>query len=362
MMTALPPIAPGIRATLAGAFAQWLRTHQGAIAMAGVLAMAGPVTFFAGALSVMRSPTASVVAELGLWWALYGAILWCLLLAAGEGCGRLTRRFGRLLSGVTCLLSACSVAALANLLTAGRAAILLEQGLVHSAATMYLHGFTFALIMALLFFAHLRRSREHARAAARLGAAQTAQRQARRRMVQSRLQEVQARVEPQLLFDMLDTARGLYARDAALGERFLDELIAFLRAALPRLRSASSSLLREAELASAFVRLHALAGRSGGGITIEIAPEARHARFPPGVLLPLLDTAVGSSAGPCRLRAIRSGDVCRLDLELGAPPAPASVARVQSRLAELYGASGKLELEGTSGPIHLIVEVPHELA
>jgi hypothetical protein len=232
---------------------------------------------------------------------------------------------------------------------------------------MHLHGFIVPLIMALLYFAHLRRSREHEQAAARLAAAQTAQRHARRRIVQSRLQEVQARIDPQILFEMLDAVRRLYERDAALAERFLDELIIFLRAALPRLRSASSSLLREVELARAFVRLHALAGEAlageaGLGMTIDVAPDAMHARFPPGVLLPLLDTSVGSSAGPCRLTATRSNDGCRLGLTLGAAPSDASVARVQSLLMEIYGASGKLEIESTAGAINVIVKVPYELA
>ena len=363
MLTAAPPMPLDMQlAKQASGFPHWLRTHRGAVAMAGLLAFAAPLTFFTGALSVMRAPTAVAVARLGLWWTLYGVSLWCLLLVAGYGCERQARPFGRYIRGGTWLLAACSAAALPNILTAGRETVLIEQGLVHSARTMHLHGFTVSLIMALLYFAHLRRSREHEQAAARLASAQTAQRHARRRTVQARLQEVQARIDPQLLFEMLDTVRRLYERDAARAERFLDELIAFLRAALPRLRTASSSLLREVELARALVRLHALAGAAGLGMTIDVAPDAMHARFPPGVLLPLLDTAVPGSARPCQLTATRSSDGCRLVLTLDAAPSDASVARVQSLLMELYGASGKLEIESTAGAINVIVRVPYELA
>ena len=87
-----------------------------------------------------------------------------------------------------------------------------------------------------------------------------------------------------------------------------------------------------------------------------------HARFPPGVLLPLLDTAVASNAGPCRLTAARPSDGCRLVLTLGADPSERSVARVQSLLSELYGTAGKLEIQNTIGATNVIVKVPYELA
>jgi Histidine kinase len=363
MLTAAQPMPLQLQlAKQASDFLHWLRTHRGAVAMAGLLAFAAPVTFFTGALSVMRAPMGDNVARLGLWWTLYGVSLWCALLVLGYGCERVARRFERYGRVAAWLLAAFTAAAFANVLTAGRTTILIEQGLVYSARTAHLYAFIFSLIMALLYFAHLRRSRGHQRAAARLAAAQTAQRHARRRIVQARLQEVQARVDPQLLFQMLDTVRRLYERDAARAECFLDELIVFLRAALPRLRSASSSLLREVELASAFVRLHSLASASGLGMAVDIAPDVMHARFPPGVLLPLLDTTVGSSVGNCRLTVTRSSDGCRLALTLEAAPSEESVARVRSLLIELYGTTAKLEIEGSAGATNVMVKVPYELA
>jgi len=363
MLTSAPPMTLEAQPVdQARGLMHWLRNHRGAVVIAGLLAFAGPLTFFTGALSVMRLPSAGNVARVGLWWTLYGVALWLLLLAAGYSSERLARNAGRTVRGGIWLLAACSAAALANVVTAGRATILIEQGLVHSARTMHLHGFTFSLIMALLYFAHLRRSREHEQAAARLAAAQSVQRDTRRRIVRARLQEVQARIDPQLLFEMLATLRRLYERDVARAERFLDELIDFLRAALPRLRTAWSSLTREVELARAFVRLQALAAESASDMSIELAPEALHARFPPGVLLPLLSAAVGRNAGPCRLSATRTGEDCRVVLAIEAAPADATVARVRSLLIELYGAAAKLAIERQAGAANVIVEVPYELA
>jgi hypothetical protein len=363
MLTAARPMPLDMHLGKEGSsFPRWLRSHKGALAMAALLAFAAPLTFFTGALSVMRAPTAIAISRLGLWWTLYGVSLWGLLLVTGYGCERLARPFGRHIRGGMWLLAACLAAVLTNVLTAGRATILIEQGLVQNAQTMQVHGLTVSFIMALLYFAHLRRSREHEEAAARLATAQTAQRNARRCLAEARLQELQARIDPQLLFEMLEAVRDLYERDAARAERFLDELILFLRAALPRLRTASSSLLREVDLARAFVRLRALASADGLGMTIDIAPDAMHARFPPGVLLPLLDTVVRGSAGPCRLTATRSGEACRLVLTLDAAPLDASIARAQSLLMELHGTAGKVEVKNATGAVKIIVEVPYEHA
>jgi hypothetical protein len=355
--TALPPDAS------AGGFARWLRSRPGTAAVAGLLAFAGPLTFFTGALSVLRVPSGESIARLALWWTAYGAVLWGLLLLVGYCCERLASRHRRVVGAVIWFSGVALVAAGVSLATAGRAGILLEQGLVQSARAMHLHGFIFSLIMAWLFFAHLGRSRRHQQASARLSAAQAAQRHARNRIVQARLQEVQARIDPQVLFEMLEAARQLYQRDAQQAERLLDELIAFLRAALPRLRTPSSTLLREVDLARAYVRLHALAGEFEMEMTVDIAPDTIHARFPAGVLLPLLSPAY---SGACRLRAWRSGDLCQVALIVGTAPSAAAIARVRSLLIELEPA-GELALETASqragaGDVQVMVTVPYELA
>ncbi len=343
-------------------FTRWLRTHRGAITMAGLLSFAAPITFFIGALSVMREPTAADWTTLGLWQVLHGVELWCLLLVIGYACQRLMPPAGRTARGATWLLCACAAAACVSLSTAGRAGILIEQGVVQSVQTMLVYSFTVSLTMALLYFAHLQRSHTHEEAAARLAAAQAAQREARRRMVQARLQAVQARIEPQLLFEMLDAVRRSYEVDASRAERLLDELIAFLRAALPRLRTASSSVPREAELARVYARLHALAGATDFGLTVDVSADVMHARFPPGVLLPLLDDALRARAGPCKLTATRSVDDCQLVLTLPARPSDAVVARVRTLLADVYGASTELALDDASGAVSTTVKVPYELA
>ena len=216
--------------------------------------------------------------------------------------------------------------------------------------------------MALLYFAHLQRARTHEAAVARLAEAQAAQREARARIVQSRLQAVQARIDPRLLFELLDAVRRSYEVDAARAESLLDELIRFLRSALPRLRTESSNVSREVELARAYVQLRGLAGSTGTALTAAVSRDAMHARFPPGVLLSLLDDALRARPGACDLSAIRTGGDCRVVLTLPVQPSDAALARVRALLADVHAAAAELTICDAGGPVRAIVKVPYELA
>jgi hypothetical protein len=340
-------------------FARWLRSHRGAMKMAGLLSSAAPIIFFTSAISVMREPTTRNLLELTAWFTLLGAELWALLLLIGYALQHAApaRRYPRTLT----LAGACVVALIAELCN-GRGHILVEQGVAQSVQTMHAYALFFDVIMALLFFAHLNRSRAQEEAAARLAAAQSAQHEARRRLGQARLQALQARIDPHLLFEMLDAVRLAYQSDPPRAECLLDELATFLRAALPRLRHSSSSVLREARLARAYAQLRMLADASDIDMRFDVSDDVANARFPPGVLLPLLDDALRARAGACGILASRQSSDCELVLTLPARPLDAAIARVRSLLADLYGASANLVVAHVGGVASATVKVPYELA
>ena len=343
-------------------FRAWLRGHRDSVTMAGLLAFAAPVTFFFGVLSVMREPASADMTRLALWWLLYGFELWGLLLVIGYAGQRVALHCGRVARLAIWLLSVSVTAVGPTVSAAGRAGVLGAHGVVQSELTMHLHAAVFSFTMALLFLAHLRRSRTREAAAARLASAQAAQRDARRGIAQARLAAVQARIDPQLLFGMLEAVRCSYAVDAVRAERLLDELIAFLRAVMPQLRAASSSVPREAELARRYAGLHRLAGAGDAGMTLDVPADMMDARFPPGVLLPLLDDALRIRAGPCLLTAALTQGACRLVLTLPARPSEPVVSRVRALLADVYGALAELKIDDVGGVFSVTVQVPHELA
>jgi sensor histidine kinase YesM len=73
-------------------------------------------------------------------------------------------------------------------------------------------------------------------AAAALAAGELARAEAERRAAAARLEATRSEVDPNRVFESLDQIRELYERDRASADAMLDELIAFLRAAIPRTR------------------------------------------------------------------------------------------------------------------------------
>ena len=338
---------------------RWLRSHRGAVAMACLLSLAVPGTFFPGVAGALREPSAEVVLELTLWYALLAGELCAALLVIGYALQQsaVAQRYAR----VATLLAAC-VAAVTVEFTNGRADILIEQGIVQSEMASHAQGFLAAFIMALLFFAHLQRSRAQEQAALRLSSAQVAQREAQQRAAHARLKAVQARIDPELLFKLLDEVRRAYEKDAARAERLLDELVAFLRAALPRLRNASSDVSCEAHLARAYAQLRALAEGIVADMALDVAAGAAHARFPPGILLPLLDDALRARPGDCALRVERSSCGIELVLTLPAAPLKATVERVRAMLTDLYGAAAAFAIGPGDGVVRSVVRIPFDHA
>lgn len=193
-------------------------------------------------------------------------------------------------------------------------------------------------------------------AADRMRAAELQRAKSRRRTLESRLQAMQARVEPQFLFNTLAQVSELYERDATIGGRMLDDLIAYLRAALPHLRESSSTLGRELELARAYLDIMRV--RLGERLVFEIdVPEiARSARMPPMMLLPLVDHALvyglqpGDGHGSILIQTVaRDGRLCLQVTDSGAgfvtSAGDSGLASIAERLEALYGKDALFELE-----------------
>ena len=181
---------------------------------------------------------------------------------------------------------------------------------------------------------------------------------AEKRSIESDLQAMQARVEPQFLFNTLAQVKILYAEDAARGEPVLDQLIAYLRAAMPKMRDTSSTLGQEVDLARAYL---AIVGVRDGGrfdYSIESAGPWREVRFPPMLLLPLIDHA--AACGDVKSGARRSMRIAlqatgeRAQLEFtdtadgfASEGTGDAIARLRWRLATLFGDDATLELGRT---------------
>ena len=361
MAMAIRPVSTNLQRGQSGLsdFVQWVRTYPTAVVVAYLLGFAYPLTSLVSALGVATGLSASPV-ESGVFRTMaQGLHNGTVFLIAGYFLRRLDLTGWRAVLASLGLAAATATAFGALTYTASWTDMLAGTG---DARDFAVDSMANTFSMALLFFTHLQHSRAHADAAERLDAAKVAQREARRRLAYGQLKAVQARIDPQLLFDMLDAVRRAYESDPVRAERLLDELVAFLRAALPRLQDASSTVPREAETARALARLHALSADSSVGMSIDLADDAMAARFPPGVLLPLLNEALQVRAGACALTATHRGADSVIVLTVPSAPSEATVERVRAVLADLYGSAAELTVVAKGEGASAVVKVPYERA
>jgi sensor histidine kinase YesM len=223
---------------------------------------------------------------------------------------------------------------------------------------------------AVLIYARFRHARlaQAAFAAAELERATTA-----RQVLASRLSTMQAQVEPRFLFNVLAQVGALYDSDPMAGDRMLDELIVYLRAALPRLRGGGSTVRQEMELTHAYLTLIQVSMASRLAFDFDVPQELQESPFPPMVLLPLIDNATRHGLEPCPLggriqvRAQQGINCLTVSvIDGGAGRAEALVEKgglttLRERLRGLYADQARLTL--TSNHPHGIiatVEIPHE--
>jgi hypothetical protein len=192
--------------------------------------------------------------------------------------------------------------------------------------------------------------------------------------LESRLQAMQARVEPQFLFNTLAQVERLYDTDPAIAGRMLDDLITYLRAAMPLMRDTSSTVGQEIDLARAYLDIVRI--RLGERLAFEIKapPEIRDVRMPPMMLLPLIDHAIvaglepSTATGTISIRTEVIDGRLRLAIaDSGAAFVPEvggdGIDSIRERLAALFGENARLDLRRAEAQAtEAVLEIPLETA
>jgi len=253
----------------------------------------------------------------------------------------------------------------------------LKYRYVGSPTALLLYFTWMNVTLAIAAQAWLSRHREEHSARAMLKLLLAGQEERRRRVVQARLQSIQARIDPAFFFRIMETIRSEYGRHIDAGEALLDELTAFLRACLPSLQPVDSTLARECELAANFMHLRNAGRERGLTLTVSVAPELLPTPFPPGVLLHAVASLAEGAHGSISLDAVASGrpratsasvgDDAAAELIVGLQSQSAlperAVETIASRLSELLGETtpvvvaaterrGRIELRLPLGPSH----------
>jgi len=219
------------------------------------------------------------------------------------------------------------------------------------------------------------------RALGRIQASEADRMRDRQQLLAARLMALQARVEPQFLFDALTRIGEMHEHDPQAADELLADLIALLRAMLPVGTAATSTVEREFALAGAWLRVQRHVG-APVEVAIEASPLAAKSALGPMLVLPLLQDMLAlphARTVAWRLSAepVASGEAIPRTPQLRVRLAPAAAGagvgggvgfaatpameRLRERLVELYGGTATLAvLPSENGLASFILELPFD--
>ncbi len=122
--------------------------------------------------------------------------------------------------------------------------------------------------------------------------------QLERKALDARLRLLQAQVEPHFLFNTLANVRELVDSGSTQASAVLGNLIAYLRAAVPRLHDPATTLGHELELVRAYLELMHIRMPDRLKFTLDADAAARAVACPPMTLLTLVENAVRHGIDP----------------------------------------------------------------
>jgi hypothetical protein len=232
--------------------------------------------------------------------------------------------------------------------------------------TAFMNG----LFVSLFFYVKQR----EARAEAALHKANAARHLASRQAAEAELKMMQAQVEPHFLFNTLASVQFLTETDPPQATRLLGHLLAYLRAALPQLRTSATTLGQEVALAEAYLGIMQVRMGARLGVAVDVPLDLRSHPFPPVMLITLVENAVrhgiepAPDGGRVTIRARVDGrhlavEVADTGAGLGSGTGSGGMGvgldNLRQRLAALFGTEGRFRLEGGgSGGATATLEVP----
>ena len=179
-----------------------------------------------------------------------------------------------------------------------------------------------------------------------------------KREIEAHLRLLQAQIEPHFLFNTLANVSSLIDGNPELAKALLERLDDWLRVALARTRSQSTTLGDEIDMLENYLEIMKI--RFGDRLrwNIEASAEASASAFPPMLLQPLVENAVRHGIEP-KVGGGEIGIFAQIDngtlsisvsdnglgIAANAESAGVGLSNVRARLETLYGDAGKLMLQ-----------------
>ena len=181
--------------------------------------------------------------------------------------------------------------------------------------------------------------------------------QLERNALDARLRLLQAQVEPHFLFNTLANVQALVDAGSPQASRVLASLIAYLRAAVPRMHEPATTLDQELQLVRAYLELMQMRMPDRLQFALHIDPAAKSLRCPPMTLLTLVENSVrhgidpGEEGGRIDVDVWLRDDRCRVrvtDTGVGLQPAShglgTGLSTLRERLQLAFGGDAQLRL------------------
>ena len=178
-----------------------------------------------------------------------------------------------------------------------------------------------------------------------------------RKALDSRLRLLQAQVAPHFLFNTLANVRELVVSGSPQAATVLDSLIAYLRAAVPRLHEPTTTLGQELQLVRAYLELMHMRMPDRLQFDVQADAAALELRCPPTTLLTLVENAVrhgidpSEEGGRIEVRVRVQEGRCHaevIDTGVGLPDAGegagTGLAALRERLQLVFGSDAQLRI------------------
>ncbi len=180
-----------------------------------------------------------------------------------------------------------------------------------------------------------------------------------RRALDARLRLLQAQVEPHFLFNTLANVQALVDANSPQASKVLANLIAYLRAAVPRMHSSESTLAQELDLARAYLELMQMRMPDRLQFSLQIELAAANLQCPPMTVLTLVENAVRHGIDPsevggridvqvslrdgrCVVRVVDTG----VGLRTPSNGLGTGLSNVRERMQLAFGGHAQLHLSG----------------
>jgi sensor histidine kinase YesM len=181
-----------------------------------------------------------------------------------------------------------------------------------------------------------------------------------KQILEARLKLMQAQIEPHFLFNTLANVQHLVESNPPLASKVLNNLVTYLRAALPEMREVTNKgttkLGREADMARAYLGIQAVRMGARLRYTVEVSDDLRESSFPPMMLMTLVENAIKhgidplQEGGEIRVQAMRDAThviVSVSDTGVGITEQTGlgvGLANIRERLSALFGRDASLAL------------------